>query len=211
MHIDGKDRDKFFSETINASIRFFGSLGLALIVLIPLIFSTLIDVKYTEAYQYIPILITGAFFSAIANLHGVIYIAKKQTKQIAKTAVMSAILNITLTLLLVNFIGIYAAAISTAVAYLAMAIYRYQDVKKYVTISYERNILLKMAALHVFAISLYYVNHIVGNLINLIVIITITVLLNKSMIKVVKDKILSLRRHKQKTPTIEQEAYEDSL
>jgi len=211
MHIDGKDRDKFFSETINASIRFFGSLGLVLIALIPLIFSALIDVKYIEAYQYIPILITGAFFSAIANLHGVIYIAKKQTKQIAKTAVMSAILNITLTLLLINFIGIYAAAISTAIAYLAMAIYRYRDVKKYVTISYERNILLKIASLHIFAISLYYMNHIIFNLINLVVIIIIAVLLNKSMTNVIKDKILSLRRRKQKKLTLEQEAYEDSL
>ena len=211
VHINDTDRDEFFSETINASIRFFGSLGLILIAFIPLIFNFLINIKYNEAYQYIPILILAAFFNASVGLYGSIYVAKKMTKQVANTTIVAAIVNIALNLIFIKFIGVYAAAISTAVAYLTVFIYRHYDVKKYVKITYEKNIFINMAVLYTFAMVLYYYNNIFGNIANAIIITIIVILLNKSIVKVIKDKVLSLNGRRRPKLTIEQEIYEDSL
>ena len=210
MHIDSKDRNKFFSEIINASIQLFGSLGLILIASVPLAFNVLIDTKYNEAYLYIPILIIGAFFNAIVGLYSAIYIAKKLTKQVANSSMIAALISITLTLVFTYFIGLYAAAIATAVAYLAMSIYRHYDVKKYVTITYEKNIFIILGMLYAFTMVLYYYNNLIGNIVNIVVIMATVLLLNKSIVKVLKTKVFSLvGRRKKLTP--EQQASEELL
>ena len=211
VHIDSEDRDSFFSEIINASINLFGSLGLLLIVYIPLFFNFLISVKFSDSYQYIPILIIAAFLNAISGLYGAIFIAKKMTKHIAKTSIIAAIVNISINLVFISFIGIYAAAISTALAYLVMAIYRHHGVKKYVTITYKNSIFVKMAVLYASVMILYYFNNFIGNILSAIIITVIVILLNKSIIKVMKDKVLNLSGRRRKKLTVEQEQYEDSI
>lgn len=209
MHINDKDRDKFFSETYNASIRMFGSLGLILIAYIPLVFNMLINASYSDAYMYIPILIIGAFFNSIVGLYSAIYIAKKMTKQVATTSIMAAGINIVLTLGLIQYIGLYAAAFSTVIAFLAMAIYRHFDVKKYVSITYEKNIFINMALLYALTIAFYYYNNPIGNIANAIIISIIALLFNKSIIKVIKDKIFSMARRKRSNLTSDQEVQEE--
>lgn len=210
VHINDKDRDSFFSETFNASIRLFGSLGLGLIVFIPILFPLMVRPTYNEAYLYIPILILGAFFNAIVGLYSAIYVAKKLTRQVAATSLVAAAINITLTLVFIHFFGLYAAAAATAIAYLAMAIYRHRDIKKYVKITYEKNLFAKMALLYIVAMGFYYLNTIIGNIISAIAITIVVLVLNKSVIRVIKNKVISVAGRKRKL-TPEQDAYEDSL
>lgn len=210
VHINDKDRDNFFSETINASIRLFGSLGLLLIVFIPLLFPFLVSSAFNEAYLYIPILVIAALFNAIVGLYSAIYIAKKLTKQVAATSLVAAAVNISLTLIFIPFIGLYAAAAATALAYLAMAIYRHHDIKKYVKITYEKGLFVKIAFLYVLAMSFYYLNTIIGNVISAAVITMIVILVNKSIVQIMKDKVMSAAGRKQKLSP-EQEAYENSI
>jgi len=99
VHVDDKDRDTFFSETSNASVRLFGSLGLVLIAYIPLVFTILINAKYDEAYLYIPILIVGAFFNAVVGLYSAIYVAKKMTNK--------SLLPLWLRQLLISFLRLF--------------------------------------------------------------------------------------------------------
>lgn len=210
VHINDKDRDNFFSETFNASIRLFGSLGLGLIVFIPIIFPFMVQPTFNDAYLYIPILIIAAFFNAIVGLYSAIYVAKKLTKQVATTSLIAAAINISLTLIFINLFGLYAAAAATTIAYLAMAIYRHHDIKKYVKITYEKNLFVKMAALYVIAMSFYYTNTVIGNVMSAVTITVIILALNKSVIKVVKNKVISIAGRKRKL-TPEQDEYEDSL
>jgi O-antigen/teichoic acid export membrane protein len=209
MHINAKDRDKFFSDTMNASVRLFGSLGLLLIAIIPLIFTFLIDTKFHEAYLYIPILVVAAFFNVLVSLYGTIYIAKKLTKQVANTSMLAAGINMVINFALIHFIGLYAAAISTVIAYLAMSVYRHYDAKKYVTITYEKHIFVKLTLLYTVVLLLYYYNTMVGNIMSAVFAATIAILLNKSIVRVMKNKVLSLKNRKKLTA--EQEEYENLL
>jgi O-antigen/teichoic acid export membrane protein len=194
VHIDSKDRDVFFSQTTNAVIRLFGSFGLVLIAVIPLIFSLLVSAQFNESYLYIPILILGAFFNAIVGMYSAVYVAKKLTKKVMNTSLVAAGINIILTLVLMPFIGIYAAAISTAVAFLAMSIFRHYDLKKYVSISYEKGLFFKIGSLYVVAMLLYYFNTPVANIANVLIISIASVYLNRSAIKVIRNKVLSFKR-----------------
>lgn len=210
VYINDKDRDSFFSETFNASIRLFGSLGLGLIIVIPILFPLMVGPTYNEAYLYIPILIIGAFFNAIVGLYSAIYVAKKLTKQVAATSLVAAAINISLTLIFIHFFGLYAAAAATAIAYSAMAIYRHHDIKKYVKITYEKGLFTKIVLLYIVAISFYYFNNVIGNIISAAAITIVILILNKSVIRVIKNKVMSVAGRKRKL-TPEQDAYENSI
>lgn len=210
VHINSPDRDKFFSQTMNACVRLFGSLGIGMIAFIPLIFGFLVAEGYHEAYLYIPILIVGAFLNSIVGLYSAIYIAKKMTKQVANTSMIAAAINIVLAVVLIKFIGLYAAAIATAIAYSAMAAYRHRDIKKYVKITYEKNLFAKIVLLYAVAIGFYYLNTAIGNVISAIAITIAVLVLNKSVIRVIKNKVMSVAARKQKL-TPEQDEYENSL
>ncbi|UTX51101.1 oligosaccharide flippase family protein [Candidatus Saccharibacteria bacterium TM7i] len=160
VHINSPDRDKFFSQTMNASIKLFGAFGALIIAGVPFIFGLFVNQEFAEAYMYIPILIIGAFFNSIVGLYSAIYIAKKLTKQVMTTSIMAAVINISFTLVFIHFIGIYAAAIAMGVAFLSMAIFRHYDMKKYVNITYERGIFWKLGLLYVIAATGYYMSDI---------------------------------------------------
>ncbi|MEI7918039.1 MAG: oligosaccharide flippase family protein [Candidatus Saccharibacteria bacterium] len=211
IHIDDHNRDNFFSETANANIKVFGSLGLLLIAYIPLVFTDLVNRQYNEAYLYIPILTVAAFFNALAGFYSAIYIAKKLSKQVANISIVAAIINIIINLIFIQYIGIYAAALSTVIAYLAVSIHRHYDIKKYVSITYEKGIFINMAILYAFAIILYYYNNVIGNVLNAVIITIIAIVLNKSVIKVIKDKVLSVSNRKRSKLIIEQDLYENSI
>ena len=122
--------NKYFEKIINQAIRFYSACNIGVIVIMPFVFSILIKNDFVDAYFYIPILMTGAFFHSVADLYGSIYTAFKMTKEIAKTTLISAVLNILINVMMIRYIGIYAAAISTLMAYLVIAIYRHLDVQR---------------------------------------------------------------------------------
>ncbi|MDX2776120.1 oligosaccharide flippase family protein [Streptomyces caniscabiei] len=210
VHIHDKNRDAFFSDIMNTSLRVFGTLALGLVALIPWAFNLIVGAQYNDAYHYIPILILAALFNAIVSMYGSIYIAKKLTKQVAYTSLFSAAINITLTIIGVHFFGLFAAAAATVVAYMAMSVYRHYDVKRYVTIRYNKRMLSSLVTLGAVVITLYYVNTPAGNAASLLIVLVCGYWLNASVIVNLKDTLLQMtRRRKRLTP--EQEVYEDVI
>lgn len=77
----------------------------------------------------------------------------------ATTSFIAAAINLVVDLVLIHFIGFYAAVISTAVAYLSMAIYRHYDLKKYVKIQYRAgDLILAVSALAAVS-AIYYLGN----------------------------------------------------
>lgn len=187
VHINSKERQHFFSDVFNASVRIFGSLGLLLIAALPFVFG-IIDKQYAAAYLYIPLLIIGAFFNAIVGLYSAIYVARKMTRQVMTTSLIAAGINITLNFTLISFLGLYAAALATAIAYGVMAIYRHYDLKSYIAIRYERRTLLGLALLYSLVIYLYYLNIHLTNYVNLLIVLVTTMFLNKNITRTLLQK-----------------------
>ena len=155
LHINDSDRDEFFSSVASNTLRIFSSLGMLVIAFLPLVFDIIVGSEYYEAYNYIPIAIVAVIFHCMVSIYSAIYVAKKMSKKVASTSMFSAIINIVVDLMLVNFIGVYAAVISTAVAYFVMVVYRHFDVKKYVCVKYRFSDLV-VAVLGIVGVSLIY-------------------------------------------------------
>ena len=190
LHINSSDRDEFFSDVSNTITKLFTSLGVGMIACMPFIFPILINSKYNAAYNQIPILVLGAVFNVIICLYNGIYIAKKLTKQVASVTIIGAIVNILVNVVLIKYLGLYAASISTALAYFVMMLYRFIDLKKYMTIKYEKGLFIKTILIFNFLIILYYQNNLILNIINLLVVVIYAIILNKNFL-VFSKKIIT--------------------
>ena len=158
----------------------------------PFIFPIMVNNGYQEAYNYIPILMLGTIFNIIVGLIGAIYIALKKTKEIATTSILSGIINFVINILLIRIIGLYAAAISTAVAFGAMVIYRYFDVKKYVDLKIKTSTMIATCIILVISFMLYYVKSLPLNILNVIITFLFFVIVNFSVVKSLVSKIKSI-------------------
>lgn len=196
LHINSEDRDEFFSDVCNTVVKLFTSLGVGMIACMPFVFPILINSSYNEAFIYIPILAIGVVFNVGVSLYSSIYIAKKMTKQVASTSVMGAIINIVVNVLLIKFIGLWAACISTMISYFVMMIYRHFDLKKYVKIKYEKGIFIKTILIFAFAIILYYQKNMILNIINLVVVSLYAFFINKEfLLGILKGVFKKLKRN----------------
>lgn len=180
-NIDHKDRDSYFSDIINNTIQVFSSICLLIITVMPFIFPILVNEAYGQAYYYIPILLIASLVNSVVKLYSGIYVAKKLTKQVMNTSIIAAIINIVINLLLIHKIGIYAACLSTLIAYATMMVYRYFDLKKYITIHYDKKMItIIISALIVVTIS-YYINHVILNSIILLLAVLFILYFNKGI------------------------------
>ena len=171
LHINSPDRDEFFSDVCNTMTKLFTCLGVGMIAVMPFVFPLLVNHSYDEAFYYIPILVLGSVFNVVICLYSAVYIAKKMTKQVAMTSIIGAVINLVVNLVLIHFIGLFAAALSTAISYFVMMMYRHFDLKKYMTITYEKGLVIKTVLIFVFAIVLYYQRNIWLDLVSLVVVV----------------------------------------
>ncbi len=194
LHINDKDNSEFFSKIMNVALKLFAAICFGIIAFMPFIFPIMINEKFGEAYNQIPILMLSSLFNVVVGLLSVIYIAKKDTKAVAKTSIMAAIINLVVNLALIEFIGLYAASISTLAAYFIMAIYRLYDVKKYIKIKLDKVFIFASSIMIVILLISYYINNLYLNIITIIITIVFSWLTNKSYIRpiinAVKNKIL---------------------
>lgn len=102
----------------------------------------LINEKYVAGYDQILILMYAMLFRVLVGLYSCIYVAQKNAKKIAYTSISAAIINITVNLILINKIKIFAASISTLVAFFSMFIIRYIDVNKTVHMRIRKPIII---------------------------------------------------------------------
>lgn len=193
ININSEDRDEFFSKILDFVIRFFGCLCLGTIAVMPFVFNILINEKFAEAYYQIPILILGSVFNILVSFVGSIYVAKKLTKEIAKTSIISAVINIFVNIVLIKSIGLYAASISTVIAYALMFIYRWIDVKKYVKFNVNKILMFALTIMYGITIFTYYLKNTMISLVVLVIVVVFAIIANLNSVsylkQIVKDKI----------------------
>lgn len=184
IHMNDEDRDEFLSDTINTMFKLFSAMCIGIIACMPFLFPVFIDAKYEEAYQQIPILMIAVLFQVVVGLYSVIYVALKKSVEIAKTSFFAAVINITVDISLIYFIGLYAASVSTLVAYATMALYRYFHVKKYVNVNLNLNIVISTILIATITIVSYYYRNMVLCGIVLAFVAIYAILINRSFLVV---------------------------
>ncbi len=191
LYIDSDDADSFFSNIFDIIIRLFGCVCMCVIVFMPFVFDIMIDEKFADAYYQIPILMVGALFNIFVSFLGSIYVAKKITGEIAKTSILAALINISLNVILIRFIGLYAASIATAVSYMAMFIYRLVDSKKYIRLTVNKKLFITVGILYILSIAVYYLDIFAVSIAWAVIAAAAVLLINKKTIMFLLDFVKS--------------------
>jgi O-antigen/teichoic acid export membrane protein len=134
-----EDLDDFYSEVFRSLFVIMSFGVITIILLSKLLFPVLINIKFEEAFYHIPILLIGLFFLCLAQFYGGIYVGLHNSKELGWTSAVAAGVNIAVDLISVKHIGIYAASISTLVAYLSLFIIRAYNTSKTILIKYKKN------------------------------------------------------------------------
>lgn len=197
ININTPEKDEFFSKIFDFTIRFFGALALVIIATVPFVFQFLINEQFAEAYNQIPILMIAGIFNVLVSFIGSIYVAKKITREIAKTSIFAAIINIVVNILLIKHIGLYAASISTVIAYMSMFIYRYIDCKKYVALKINSKLIISIVIMIICSISIYFSNYLILKIINVVIIYMYAIIINRNSVKFIMNSLKKYKNRKE--------------
>lgn len=189
VHFFDKDRDDFFSKTIEEIMLLFSTLCMCIIIVLPIVFNLFVNSSYNEAYYNIPIYLIASLLNVMVGLLGVVYVATKKTFEIAKTTIIAALINIIVNIILIKYNGLYAASISTFMGYFITMIYRIIDTKKYLNIKYSLYKYVKIIVGILFSTIIYYINNKLISIITLPFFICIALWVNKDYIVLIKKLI----------------------
>ena len=176
------DRDDFFSQTIDSIFRICSSFCLIIMSAMNIIFKFMIDNSYEEAYNYIPLLIVASLFQCFSGIIASCYISLKKSKDIAISTFVVGCINIFINLVFIRKFGIYAACLSTLIAYLLLSLYRGINIRKFIKIKYNYKTFIIIVLSFMINYYLYFKNKTVFCIINIIIAMLISFLLNKSII-----------------------------
>ena len=196
LHINDPDRDEFFTKMINQLLMLFASIALVALAILPLFYELIIGEKYWSSYDYIPVLLYANVWSVLTGLVGGIYVAKKRTKEIANTTIISAAINIVVDLVLIHFIGLHAATLSTLVSCMAMALYRAHDCKKYVNYKMDKRGIIVFSIVFAGSYALYMINNPTLNVVNLLAVLFYVFLVNRKNMKSILMMLKVKRKEK---------------
>ena len=187
--INDNENEEFFNKIYKTLTNAMFSVSLGIIVCMPLIFNLFIKADYSEAYKYIPILVIAMYFNNMSGYYGGIFTGYKDTKVMGTTTIIGAIINIVIDILLIKFIGIYAAAISTLVSCMVIYYYRKLNVRKYIKLQ-RVNLTLGCIILTISLILYYCNNNLIIKIADLLVVIVFSVLSNKEIINKILNRII---------------------
>ncbi len=122
---DSKDKDGFFSNTYNIYGALMTMLCSAIILINIPLSRFLYSKEFFTAWKYSSILLLSVMFNTLTVFQGSIFSAAKQTKIVAITSVISAVINTICNMVLIPLIGALGAAIATVFAYFVMWLCRY--------------------------------------------------------------------------------------
>lgn len=95
-------------------------------------------------------------------------------------------INIIVHLVLIEFIGLYAAVISTFVAFFVMSIYRLVDVsKRYIKVKIDVKFIIQSLIALIFVFVSYYINNIYLNVFVLLFAVLFAIYINKDSFDII--------------------------
>ncbi|WMJ85817.1 lipopolysaccharide biosynthesis protein [Anaerocolumna sp. MB42-C2] len=178
-NINDDNRDEFYNNVFNKTIRFYSSANMGIICLMPFLFNFLIGDAFKDTYYYIPILLCAALFHSIAALYGSLYFAFKETKKISTTTMLAAAINFIVNFALIQFVGLYAAAGSSLIAYFIITIIRHYDIQSMVKIIISRKYIIIECFMYLIVLFSYYLMNWVIEIVVLAIIIPYCCIQNK--------------------------------
>lgn len=132
--IESSNDSKFYSNILHtfSFVVFLTSIGLILVIKPAM--KIYVGESFVEAWQYTPLLLASAAFSALSTYFGSFYSALKKSLNNMLTTLLGAGICVLTTMLLIKHVGLWAAILGTFLSYFVMCIVRMIDVARFVKI-----------------------------------------------------------------------------
>ena len=176
------DVDSYYSEMFNNIFGILVGMMALLIAATPVLFWFLIKGDYQEAYFQMPILFMGMLFSSLASFIGGIYIAHKKTRSVGMTTIIAAICNLTIDLVFVHKIGVFAASISTLVSYMFLTVYRMFDVQRFQKVKFDLPRFILLISLLSLMCVISWNNSMLLNILNVLIGLFLAIIVNRKIL-----------------------------
>lgn len=137
LTVNDEDVTEYYSSMFEVLFNIVAGGMAFLIGVTPVLYKLLIRGVYTGAYEQIPILLMAILFYCLSSFWGGIFVAYKETKAVATTTIVAAIINLAIDIFTMRWIGLYAASISTLVSYIVLCVLRLIRIQKILTIKYH--------------------------------------------------------------------------
>lgn len=130
--ISNKQASNFFTKVFLAYYSLIIASCSLIITFIPFISKFLLQGEFFEAWNLIPLLLVSAVLNCFSVYFGSIYTASMNNKMIMISTMVGACISVVSSFVLIPFIGIIGAIISTNLSYIVINLMRYFDTKKYI-------------------------------------------------------------------------------
>lgn len=130
--ISNKQASNFFTKVFLTYYSLIIASCSLIITFIPFISKFLLQGEFFEAWNLIPLLLVSAVLNCFSVYFGSIYTASMNNKMIMISTMVGACISVVSSFVLIPFIGIIGAIISTNLSYIIINLMRYFDTKKYI-------------------------------------------------------------------------------
>ena len=184
---DSGEQERFYSNVFDSNQSILYIVSAIILLLVTPVTNIWIGPAFRESINYAPILIFATIFTCYVTFFGTIYSVAQKSVRSLVTSLIAGIINVVINITLLPVIGLYAAAISTLAAYLAVFIIRAVDTQKYQRFDLGVKKLVTNCILITLMMLANYIEHIYIKYISLIILFMIVFLLNyKCLFKVAK-------------------------
>lgn len=191
-----EDRDQYYSSVFKYFFRLMVTSCILLVLTSRIIMNFIVDVEFDEAWKYTGLLYIAAVYSSFASFWGAGFQGSKQTTIIFKTTIAGAIANLLINACLIWFIGLYAATISTVVAFIIMWIMRVVNNQKDFKITVNKRDMIILTLILFISLPISFCENIVITAVSIILGIIIFIVYNidffKNLIVKIKTKKANL-------------------
>lgn len=178
--IDEAEIETYFNQVYNRMIRILASICSGILACNFLFFNYFFEVKYYEAHYYVAVLVTAAMILSLSQFYGGVQIALKQPKWIGYTTAIGAIVNVVLNVVTIRYFGLMAASVTTLIGNGVILLTRKIHVAKQYRIRVGTAECLCILIYMYFIVSSYFVEHMILNIINLLLAMVFFGIINKS-------------------------------
>ena len=188
--LNEKNRNEYYNNIYNKMITVLVSICIVLCSLNFFFFNFLFDIDYHSGYTLSAILLTSIIFSCISQFLGGLQIGYKNTKANGISTIIGALVNVVVHLVLIKYIGLYAAAISTLVSNFTVTIIRNHQLKGKTSLTVSEKTYPIICIYIYFIVASLYIYNLIFNLINLFVASLIFIVVNREyMVKIIRKVI----------------------
>ncbi len=186
--IKDSDWEDYFTKIVNVVGRFVISVATVIVITNFFVFRLLFTSEYSWGMKIVPILSIAVVFSAMGQFLGSVFVAEYNSKKQGITITEAGVINLFVHILLIKSMGLYAAPLSTLVAYVALFLIRFYDLRKKYKVKINKKTYVSFFILVASAL-VGYLNNEHANVVVIIVAGSLLMLINRDILSLLLLKV----------------------